>query len=112
MSGYDPLDPQAQDALSLEEAERRRIAEQLAVADFKWIMSNKRGRRFIWSLLVRAGVFRLSFTGEPLQMAFNEGQRNEGLRVWPLVQEHTPEAYSLMISEHKATNDNRNDNDR
>lgn len=105
MSGYDPFDPQAQDDATAEEAEKQRLAMLREVADFKWIVSNKRGRRFICAQLVRAGVFRLSFTSEPLTTAFNEGQRNEGLRVWAMLTEHTPEAYLLMLSEHKANDD-------
>jgi hypothetical protein len=105
MSSYDPLDTLSQEAIVADAAEKQRLAELLAIADFKWIVANKRGRRFVWGLLVRAGVFRLSFTADPLRTAFNEGQRNEGLKVWAMLQEHTPEAYSLMISEHKATND-------
>ena len=72
----------------------------LEAGDFKWIMSNKRGRRFIWRLLEKAGVFRSSFTGNS-ETFFREGARNIGLQVLAMVHEHTPESYTLMLSEQK-----------
>jgi hypothetical protein len=83
-------------ALATEESER---AKQTSIGDFKWVASNKRGRRFLHGVLEQAGVFRLSFTNDPCATAFNEGQRNTGLRVLALFQEHAPESYALMLSE-------------
>ena len=63
-------------------------------------MSNKRGRRVMYGLLERAGVWRLSFNTNALQMAFNEGNRNWGLSLTATVSEHCPEQYALMLKEH------------
>jgi hypothetical protein len=48
--------------------------------DLRTLMQSIEGRRFIWRLLDRAGVFRTSFTGNSTTF-FNEGQRNMGLIV-------------------------------
>jgi len=66
-------------------------------------MSSKRGRRILWRLLDRAGVFRLSFNTNAMAMAFAEGNRNEGLRYLALIHTLCPELYPTMVKE--ATNE-------
>jgi len=107
MSGYDPTDIRSQEDAHHEQAQKAKLAVLSEAADFKWIVSNKRGRRFVWSLLEKAGVFRSSFTGNSATF-FNEGQRNIGLAVLAMVHEHAPDAYTLMLSEHKE-NDRSNE---
>jgi len=68
--------------------------------DLKWLMGNKRGRRVVWRLLRSAGVYRLSFDPHNASVtAFNEGQRNQGLRLLAIVQEHCGVDYGLMLQE-------------
>lgn len=86
-------------------AQRAALELQLEIGDFKWLMTQKRARRYIWRQLEQAGVFRSSFTGDALQMAFFEGRREMGLRVLGLIHEHAPESYQLMLTEQ---NDRRN----
>ena len=81
-------------------------AQRVEVDDLKWVMSNKRGRRFVAGLLERAGVFRTSFNTNALQMAFNEGNRNEGLRLIALLTAECPDRYAEMLKE-SAENDRR-----
>ena len=109
MSTYDPLDTQSQSRMTADAEQRNRLARDAEASDLKWLMSSKRGRRIVWRLLDRAGVFRLSFNTNSMQMAFAEGNRNEGLRV--LAQIHTlcPELYPVMVKEQ--AHDNRNSDD-
>jgi len=79
-----------------EERERQRLHQ---LADLEWVMSDSRGRRVLWRLLEQAGVFRLSYTGEAQSTAFNEGQRNIGLRLLAECLEAAPEKYALMQTE-------------
>ena len=72
----------------------------LAKADLVWLMGEARGRRFIWRLLDKAGVFRTSFTGNSATF-FNEGQRNIGLWVQAMLIEHCPDKYFAMLNEQK-----------
>lgn len=108
MSNHDPLDINAQarakDQLEQRERNRRDVEE----GDIKWLMGSKRGRRIVWRLLEQAGVFRASFNTNAMQMAFAEGNKNNGLRL--LAQIHTlcPELYPTMVRE---ANDNRNFDD-
>ena len=69
------------------------------MGDLKWLMGNKRGRRVVWRALERARVFHLSFSTEPLVMAFHEGAKSEGLRTLALIHAHCPELYPQMVKE-------------
>lgn len=101
MSHSDPLDIRGQESAQAEAEERARLESQIEIDDVKWLMSNKRGRRFVARLLERAGVWRLSFNTNALTMAFNEGHRNEGLRLLAQVAAHCPERYMEMLKESK-----------
>jgi hypothetical protein len=109
MSNYDPLDIRGQERAKVEKDLRDKVARENEEADVKWLMSTRRGRRIVWRLLDRAGVFRLSFNTNAMQMAFAEGGRNEGLRT--LAQIHTlcPELYVVMLKER--THDTGNTDD-
>ena len=109
MSNYDPLDIHGQDETSADRGLKDRINRETEEADFKWLMSSKRGRRIIWRLLEQAGVFRSSFSTTAMQMAFNEGNRNNGNRTLALIHTHCPELYPIMLKEQ---NNGRNDGDR
>lgn len=61
------------------------------------LMSLPAGRRFLWRLLTQSGVFRSSFSPDPLVMAMNEGQRNVGLRVVGAIMAACPEKYLDMM---------------
>lgn len=101
MSHFDPTDIQAQERDADLSADRNRKAAELEIDDLKWLMSNKRGRRFVFRVLERAGVWRLSFNTNALSMAFNEGQRNEGLRLMANITAHCPDRYTEMLEESK-----------
>ncbi len=101
MSHYDPTDIRSQERAQAEAEDRNRLATQIEIDDLKWLMSNKRGRRFVSRLLERAGVWRLSFNTNALTMAFAEGQRNEGLRLLAQITTHCPDRYTDMLKESK-----------
>lgn len=97
----DPTDLSAQDRAREDDKERKRLLAAVEVDDVKWLMSSKRGRRIVHRQLVSAGVFRLSFNTNALQMAFNEGMRNQGLALVAQITEHCPERYAEMLQEAK-----------
>src|SRR5882672_9145506 len=61
------------------------------------IMASPGGRAWIQDLLEVCGVFRTTFTGEALQSAFNEGNRNVGLRILAAIMRACPDAYIQMM---------------
>jgi hypothetical protein len=83
--------------------DRRRKDERvrdIELADMKKIMATREGRRFVWRLLDRAGVFRTSFTGNSTTF-FNEGMRNMGLMVIGDVMAACADQYVVMMNESK-----------
>lgn len=97
----DPLDTEALDEVRKAQADLARLAERREAEDIKWQMSSKRGRRIVNRLLQDAGVYRLSFSTNALQMSFNEGNRNTGLKLLAAITEHCPERYAEMLEEAK-----------
>lgn len=74
-------------------------ARRKEVEDIKWLMAHKAGRRFMWRVLEKAGVYRSSFNNSGSITAFNEGQRNIGLMLVAEIQDVTPDQYLAMIKE-------------
>ena len=97
---YDPFDAESQKATQAQ-ALTAKLAIEEEESDIKWLMSNRRGRRVVWRLLDQAGVFRSSFSTVAMQMSFNEGNRNYGLRMLDLVHRVCPELYPQMMKEQK-----------
>lgn len=99
MSAYDPTDIEGQESAEADAEMRGKLARDTEESDLKWLMGSKRGRRIVWRQLDRAGVFRLSFNTNAMQMAFNEGGRNEGLRTLATIHAVCPELYTAMAKE-------------
>lgn len=99
MKEFDPsdLDEQTPDQKKL--AEEQALANETAIADFKWLMADVRGRRIVWRQLADSGMFISSFDPTAMRMAFNEGKRNEGIKLLAKVHEHCPDLYSTMMKE-------------
>lgn len=79
--------------------ERERLKAEMA--DLRHVLSDPRGRRVVWKLFDRAGIFRTSFNGNGSATFFNEGQRNIGLMFLNEVTTHCPELYLAMMSENR-----------
>lgn len=74
-------------------AERERV-------DLENVLKHESGRRFLWDLLVEAGVFRLSFVaGDQWSTVFNEGRRAMGNALFARIQSLNPEYYHVMAKE-------------
>jgi hypothetical protein len=95
----DPFESIHDEAQAREEANKAAaLARQVEREDIAWLMSNKRGRRLVWRLLERAGVYRSSFSSDPLAMAKNEGRRETGLMLLADVASE-PESVITMMRE-------------
>jgi hypothetical protein len=57
-------------------------------------------RRYVWDKLADCGIFRTTFSTDPLQMAFNEGQRNAGLTLLNDIIQYCPEQFIQAMREH------------
>lgn len=73
----------------------------MVAGDLRWLMEQKRGRRVVWRILEEAGIYRSVFHTSGSVMAFNEGQRNAGLRLLDQVMRAAPQQYMTMLEEHR-----------
>ena len=101
MSGYDPTDIRSQERAKAETDTRNKLARDTEESDLKWLVSTKRGRRIAWRLLEQAGVFRMTFNTNAMQMSFSEGNRNMGNKWLALITEISPDAFTMMLKESK-----------
>lgn len=78
----------------------QRVRER-EIEDVRFILNDKRGRRFLWRQLEECGVFRSSANNSGSWTYFNEGQRNIGLKLLTEITDASPDAYLLMLKENK-----------
>lgn len=77
VADYDPTDLASQDEAKANAAKIREQAKAQSNLDFKWLMSDERGRRFMWELLGECGMYRDPMTGNS-QTFYNLGQQRVG----------------------------------
>lgn len=94
----DPTDIEAVEQAEHDRADARKNVGKQEAEDFKWIMSNKRGRRFIRNLLADAGLHRTSMTGNSMTF-FKEGERNLGLKIEAKLNDYAFDQYLVMLKE-------------
>lgn len=101
MNQHDPLDIRGtEDAQAAEKAKAVLIAKR-NIDDLKWLMSDKRGRRFAARLLDLAGLHRPSIDNNTASMAFKEGKRWFGTLVMEEIEKHCFDRYIEMLQEQK-----------
>lgn len=94
----DPTDIAAQEREAEAERQQAETRRKQEVEDFKWLTNHAPGRRILWRVLERAGVFRTSFDGTS-RTYFNEGRRDLGLFLLAELHEIAPDAYPKMLKE-------------
>lgn len=99
MEDFDPLNTEQQELDKASADALRQLVQQQQDEDFRWLMSDQRGRRIVWRLLSEAGVFQTSFNPEAMTMAFKEGQRTAGLQLLAQVHKLCPDLYTTMMKE-------------
>lgn len=106
--GNDPTD-----LIALERDQQ--VQEELVIArefqseeDFRWVLSDQRGRRFLWGLLEEAGVYAQPFVGNRELTDFNCGRKDFGLKILARLISQQPGLYAQMIKEAKEHDDRQN----
>ena len=101
MNELDPTDLEgnaaAEQARRVEEAKER----EREVADFKWVMADPHGRRFVWRLMKEGRVFQDLGANDALELAKQAGERRQGLRLVNEVLTVCPEQWLAMIKDQK-----------
>lgn len=81
-------------------AEQQPTEQELQdIADFKWLMGDSRGRRFMWKTLGDCRLFQPSIGPTDAVTNYNEGQRNVGLLLLRQINDLTPSLYAVMAAE-------------
>lgn len=92
---YDAGDPQ-----QVRERRRQgRLREREEGSAVQALLSSREGRDWMHSLLEQCHVFTTSFSSDPLQMAFSEGERNIGLQLIAVIMRACPHRYNEMMQE-------------
>ena len=82
------------------EREKNKFKQDTEDNDLKFLLASDQGRRFIWNMLEKCGVFKSSFTGSS-ETFFLEGQRNIGLKLMSDIMRVDPDSYLKMIKSNK-----------
>lgn len=103
---YDPLDLPGQRRSKEDAAAREQLARTNEAEDIKKLMSEQWGRRLMWRMLDKAGIYRTSFTGNS-ETFFREGMRNFGIQLIAAINDTCPEQYALMVTESKEVKEHK-----
>jgi hypothetical protein len=98
---YETFDVNAQEQAAAESARRDALAAKQEADDWKWLMSDKRGRRIAALLIDMAGVHRPSIDQNTAAMAFKEGKRWFGTLLVEKLDQHCFDRYLEMLKEQK-----------
>lgn len=91
----------AADEGQVQEATRdAKLRRERELNDLRSVLNTIEGRRFLWRILEFCGLYKTSFTGSS-ETFFLEGQRNVGIKLITEIIETEPEAYLLMMKEHR-----------
>lgn len=102
MTTRDPTDLRSTAAEAETDKAKLTRDERQEQEDIKWLLAHRPGRRIAWKLMSDAGVFRTTFNTSGSVMAFNEGQRAQGLKLLAQIMALAPDAFTLMQKEAKA----------
>ncbi|MCY1396710.1 hypothetical protein D9M71_116920 [compost metagenome] len=86
---------------------QEKLARQQEINDFRWLMSDPRGRRLMWRVMGKCRLFQPSFDPHGGITNFNEGQRNVGLFLLSEINDVCPQRYAEMAAEHAPTPEER-----
>lgn len=84
------------------DARKAKRAREEELADLHRLMGEPWGRRWMWRLLAKTGVFESSFNPSGSVTYFNEGRRIVGLDYLQEATAECPEEYLLMTQEANA----------
>jgi hypothetical protein len=93
-----PIDLRERTRLKLEQVKINDLQSIYREEELRYIMESPVGRRFMYRLLRKSGIFGTSFTGNSTTF-FNEGARSIGLELFNDVHEECPALYLKMITE-------------
>lgn len=93
-------EPNASDRKWVREQEKAaKIAERERAEVVVEMMATPQRRKYIWDKLSDAHIFSTTFSTDPIQMSFNEGERNAGIKLLNDIIQHCPEQFIEAMRE-------------
>lgn len=89
----------AKNAANPSELRRAELRAERDDADLRFVLSDPRGRRFIWNELGRCGLHEQTYSPNNSEHCFKAGERNAAIRLNLDVIRVSPELYLLMQQE-------------
>lgn len=80
-----------------EQGARVKDREKQDAEDLKAVLATPEGRRLVRGLLAECGEHRTSFSTNAIQMSFNEGARNVGLKLKARIIRASPEWLAELL---------------
>lgn len=71
----------------------------VSVNDARWVMSDIRGRRFLWQLMGKCNVFRAEYCSSGSELYYRDGSRRVGTDMLKLLEVSDFEKCNLMRKE-------------
>lgn len=109
----DPTDLAEIQRVADEQAAREQVDRENEEGDFRWLMSDKRGRRVVRRILLQAGLDESVFDQNYGVMARREGRREFGIALQRLIKRVCPaRVWTMMLTENaddRSADDARND---
>ena len=97
MSEHSVFDTEQQNKKFTDEQKRRKAHE---LSDLKAILKTPQGRRFIWRLWNKCGIYRNPFTPNANQTGYNSGRMSIGQEVLIDVMQANVSAFAQIQQEH------------
>ncbi len=89
----------ADEAALRKQARDEKLVRKQQIDDFKRVMAEPHGRRFVWRLMGRCRVFEPVFDPHSGMMNFNEGRRDTGLFLLGEIDRLCPDLFAVMAAE-------------
>lgn len=95
---FDASNPEHVKQVEADAIRREKNDREVLVA----LLSSQPGRAWLWRFFSATHMTATSFDNDALAMAFKEGERNVGLKLWTRASEVAPDLVLLMLNERGA----------
>jgi hypothetical protein len=100
--GHDPTDLAGRAQRETELRQALSVEEEQARGDLLWLMSGKRGRRFMHRILRDAGLDESSYSTNAMEMARQEGRKELARGFRRILDRLCPDKLVLMMQEQES----------
>lgn len=97
--GHNPADTGEQDERRITGKAASELARQQEKDDVGWLMTHREGRRIVWRVLARAGIYRIAYHQNDRDEAFQLGQQALGFEAFAEINTVCPNLYIKMLQE-------------